>query len=435
MEWSKEHQQQLLEYIVKYNDSLGDMTIFFSQIDWNHLSRQFRTKNIEFLKYKVDEIFDSLYFRMEKDVLNVTETLNLWNNRNKLILRDVEDMLDALKLQSFEVQEEPRATNMAMTASSRTELPKLTKTERRMSLDLLKLRPRGLSESGIHRETNHTKPAAASTTTINVITRAELNVMKEVEVTKPKMKERFKDVQNKFKFVLGSKNSKKQPHQPPQLSIKIPPILLDSTAEPIGKDQTSIKPKRSILNTQKMERRVSLVGDNLPLYIRDQLRNEEQDRSNSQSNSQSNSLSKSQSKSQQVHGSLEHKSKPKTSKSTVPKRLTRLQNLLSNSQTLYAHSKDIPSMKSTHSSHTNTPETIETRHNFYTDEEDGNLLEELLRYYGVQLEDADEDDNILNELEEEDDAKFVDVNESYDVLNGRDKTETNDDDDEYLFKI
>jgi hypothetical protein len=425
MEWSKEYQQQLLEYIVKYNESLGDMTIFFSQIDWNHLSRQFRTNNIEFLKYKVDEIFDSLYFRMDKDVLNVTETFNLWNNRNKLILRDVEDMLDALKLQSFEVQEEPRSTNMAMTASSRSELPKLTKTERRMSLDLLKLKPRGLSESGIHRELNRTKPAAASTTTINVITRAELNMMKEVEVVKPKMKERFKDVQNRFKFVLGSKNSKKQPHQPPQVSIKIPPILLDSTAEPIGKDQMSIKPKRSIKNTQKMERRVSVVGDNLPLYIRDQLRNEEKDQSNSQS------------KSQQVRGSFENRPKPKTSKSTVPKRLTRLQNLLSNSQTLYAHSKDIPSMTSTNSSHTNTPETIETtRNNFYTDEEDGNLLEELLRYYGVQLEDADDDDNILNELEEEDDANFVDVNESYDVLNGRDKTETNDeDDDEYLFKI
>lgn len=397
MDWSKDHQQRLHEYIIKYNDNLEDMTYFFLQIDWESLCRQFQTNNTEFLKSRVDEIFDSIYFKMDKDVMNVGETITLWNNKNKAILEDVADMLDALKLQSFVEQEEPKPTTMAVNATSRVELPKLTKTERRMSLDLLKQTPRRLSDSGTPQDISRTKPAAASTTTVNVITRAELNVAKE-EAAKPKMEERFKDVQNRFKFVLGSKNSKKAP----KVSIKIPSIQLDSTAEPIGKDQTSIKPKRSIQNGQQMERRVSMVGVNLPLYIRDQLQAE------------------TESPSPPVL-----KPKQRAVRATTPKRQTRLQNLLSNSQTLYAHSKDIPSIASNPSSHTNTPDTIEITRNNYSDEED--LLGELLRYYGVHLDDADDDD-ILNELEE-DDTNFE--AESFDVLNGK----SNEDEDDYLFKI
>ena len=145
------------------------------------------------------------------------------------------------------------------------------------------------------------------------------------------------------------------------------------------------------------------------------------------------------------------KTESKNQKQVVKKK-SRLQNLLANSQSLYSHSKDVNSARSSlassnisSSNKTSNTSAGGTPH-YDSDEEDDNkeyILPDLLtRYYGMQADDNGDHEEILKEIDEnEDDIDFVNVNESYDVLvrrvadDDRENTHHDYDDDDYLFKI
>lgn len=219
------------------------------------------------------------------------------------------------------------------------ELPKLSKTQRRTSLDLMHSRP-SLDMFNHKRTSSFSKPALASTSNVNVLTKAEIN----------------------------------SPSKKFDLSLIIPK-------------------KRVTGNTDadKRSRRISLVGENLPHYIKDQL-------------------------------TIESEKHDKT----VHKKKSRMNNLLANSQSLYAH-KDISSLKS----NTNTSDFTNSAVDESDDDKEYISPNLLTKYYDIEEEE-----------EEGEDIDFVNVDDSYISENDNDNDpegeqddQDDQDDDDYLFNI
>lgn len=205
------------------------------------------------------------------------------------------------------------------------ELPKLSKTQRRTSLDLMHSRP-SLDMFNHKRTSSFSKPAVASTSNVNVLTKAEINTSKKFDIS-------------------------------------------------------LIIPKKRVTDDKKA-RRVSLVGENLPHYIKNQL-------------------------------TIESEKRDKT----LHKKKSRMNNLLANSQSLYAH-KDISSLKS----NTNTSDFTNSAIDESDDDKEYISPNLLTKYYDIE--------------EEEEDIDFVNVDDSY-ISDPEEQVEEQDDDqdDDYLFNI
>ena len=206
------------------------------------------------------------------------------------------------------------------------EMPKLTKTQRRMSLDLM-------HTPNVYHRRHSSKPAVTETSNVNVLTKADLS-----------------------------------PSQPKTLAVKQESL-----------DIVQPRPKPQPL-TDKRSRRISLVGENLPIYIKDQL-------------------------------------------NSKPKKLTRVDNLLHNSQSLYM-SKDLNSIKSDSQTHTTNSDVDNTDPR--DDDRDDDDREYILpNSFTRDYETNDDDDD-------DDEVDFVNVNSSEEE---EEEEEEEEDSQDYLFTV
>lgn len=393
MEWNPEKQHLLENYITNYSRQLNDTGLFYKNLDWNYIFNLVGVDDQEFLMLKIDEIYDesiNVYF---KDEFNINQLVDHWKSKSNPIYQEVVQIVESLGLDSFklEVPEESSSNKTTTETTTKTEplvttpttakrvsytpVPKLTKTERRLSLDLMHPRP----SFGLNQESQLVKPPIASTTNIHVHAQQETASHFNPSVRQPSKK---KFTFHKSKFTISTNRQQQQQQQ---------------------------------TNTAPRQRRTSTVDEQLPLYIRNQLTK----------NRPQQTITPKPSK----HHFIQNASPANSSPRGSYKRSSRIQNLLTNSQSLYVHSKD-----PANSAETSTPTSNDTdlQLRYYSDELDDEdnreyILPDLLtRYFGVHEdheieEDTDEDaDDDSEEEEEEEENDFVNVG---------------DDHDDYLFKI
>lgn len=393
MDWTLQKEQLLEKYIIDYYQNLEDTRYFFKNLDWNSIYNLVGIDDQDFLRLKIDEIYDNYMTLFLGQDFNTNQLILHWKSKRNPIFQEVVQLIESLGLEEFKFDlptQEDTAPDQPQTTPEYNPIPdsiqkvksppvpQLTKTERRASLELMHPRP----TFGIRKEFKLSKAPIAATTNINVMAKSEAKTLVK-NTTSPTV------TKTKKKFSL--KQQKSQPQ--------------------VGLEQGMSRPKH---------RRTSTVDEQLPTYIRDQLTKHRPRQKLTPKPSR-----------HQIPTILSNESSLKGSY----KKPSRLQNLVTNSQFLYAHNKDLST--STKSSPTNTFDS-DQRIQFFSDESDNEdnkeyILPDLLtRYIGmhVEHEDEEEDDdeeeeateNDSQEEEEEEDHDFVNVGEE-------------DDDDDYLFKI
>lgn len=270
------------------------------------------------------------------------------------------DLLAKPPIQNLALQNDPdhsKITKPRTEIPHKKEMPKLSKAQRRTSLDLMHSRP-NLSDFQHKRTGSFSKPALASTSNVNVLTKADV-----------KAKDKSP---NKFNLVLII--PKRKGHAPKENQ--------GNTGDTLD----------------KRTRRLSLVGENLPNYIKNQLNGER----------------------------------------TITKKKSRVHNLLANSESLYAHSKvsgkdsakdsgrDASANASAKSSHTGSDYDNYDQNSESEDDREYILPNLLTKYYEDQEEErASIDDN-----------EFVNVNQLELSESERLENDDNDNDnDDYLFTM
>lgn len=398
---------------------------------------------------------------LDKDA-KLSNLLSQWPVKNRHLYHEVDLMIERLDLKNFKEQESPPGASQEPTVieakpeplphlqeGAQPEVIELRPKQRRLSLDLMQMKAEhGESRKGAlqARKSSFSKPALISTTNVNVITRAEANpkpTNSKMNLESPK-RSIFKDMLKKLKLSLIKKN-RQQPKMPiPQIIVaprrqesRLPLSNNNGPFERGSRDDVleARKQKRDgELPLMKQSRRASLVGENLPSYIREQLQ-----RAGSDTPETPTVPEILTNRAQKVTRPKEkEKTKPLSPNSSLVYR-SRLQNLLATSQSLYAHNKDLESIKSgnigsnAHSSNTSGYEIEGT--NKSTSEEGDEDKEYILptlvtKLYGADANEAD-GEQILRDLGD-DDTYFLNVNDSYDDLieeNG----ENDNNDDDYLF--
>ncbi|RCK54621.1 hypothetical protein Cantr_04432 [Candida viswanathii] len=396
MDWTPQKEQLLEDYIVDYYQKLNDTRLFYKNLDWNRVYSIVGVDDQEFLRLKIDEVYDNFVNKCLGDDFNVDQLVMHWKSKKNPIFQEVVQMVESLGLEEFKLdqprepeesveKQQPQLVPVALPKLDHYQVsepvkkvksppvPQLTRTERRVSLELMHPKP----TFGVHRELPLAKAPVAATTNINVLAKPEAGTL--IKKTTSPTKKRFSFKQQK----------------------PVTPFIVEP-------------------NTQRPKtRRTSTVDEQLPTYIRNQLTK----------NRPRQKLTPKPSK-RHVPAHLSNES---SLRGSYKKTTSRLQNLVTNSQSLYAHNKDLTN--SGKSSPANTFDS-DQRLQYFSDESDGDdtkeyILPDLLtRYIGMHIDHDDEDDDDEEGVEtdnndhenDEDDHDFVNVGEE-------------DDDDDYLFKI
>lgn len=259
----------------------------------------------------------------------------------------------------------------------RLDVPLVTTNIRRMSLDLIQ---RPTMDILHQRASSLSKPALTSTSTVHVLSKPDIvkrpSVSEKRDQKNIPIKSMLKDARRRFSFM--AKKDEKSP-------------LLDKLDERLRKAQSP--PSEASTPTEKKSRRVSLVIENLPMYIKQQLDAKTPEESPSP---------------------ILVKRAPRT----VP--TSRVQNLLANSQSFYARDAESPK------SNRESLATYEHEDHNLSDYDKEYILPTLMsRIY-------ENGDPILNGIEElSEDADFININDSYEEVEDE---EDEDEEDTYLFR-
>lgn len=473
MDWNNDKQLKLENYVKSIASETSNVDELFERVDWPYLITYLNIRNHQFIQMKVDEIYEEQYSIKVNDN-GINTIIEEWRNKDSEIYREVSQIVENLNLQEFKVHDEngskERADeiihseenqldqvddyvgedntvqnlpslqevsteNRQPLASHKVDLPKLTNTQRRMSLDLMHTIP--MISSGTQmpeltkKKPNLSKPAPTTTTNVNVTTKTDINTNANKKGTALSNRSRFQDFLRKIKLKITRNTSDAASPPKSPLIVQLDDTLKGKSENLMDPQDKQIKSKNRYNPSElKKSRRLSLVGENLPLYIRQQL--------DANHSIQSPILRNS---------SYEADSASSTS---LSKPQSRMHNLLENSQSLYSQSKDLSLIGSgSNQDYDTMPNTSEIeRINEHNDEtENGSdddkeyILPDLLaRYYGNE---ANQDDLITNINEIEDAFDFINVR-SYDAYDegeeagGEDEEEEDEEyneDDEYLFKI
>ncbi|KAK6202686.1 uncharacterized protein RJT21DRAFT_21120 [Scheffersomyces amazonensis] len=433
-EWTQDKELHLKKYVEEYSNAVIDLSQFYQRIDWVYLSRILEFPDVDFLKLKVDELYDSKYPYLYENELDVKRVAGYWKNKKTTLYREVNDIIVSLQLESFKTERDivapappqvpqvPQSSNdvgssyiskVEVPLTTKMEMPKMTKTQRRMSLDLMHLGANTSHDSivGLKRDTSLTKPAVISTTYVNAITKAEIAVRNKNGNQMPLISNRLRNVSQRLGFRKPSESSR---------TVSAPLI---SYAEPATR---TTQRKQTQQNRTKMERRGSLFGENLPQYIKNQLKQAYE------TDSESNS------KVSPVPPTETIKRDSNEDNGVIMKSPSRLQNLLANSQSLYAYSRDVSSSRFHNGSqtHTNESETTDRHSEFDGEENDREYIspDSLTRYNGI-----DDHEEVLKEIDDGDDD-LVQLVVSFDNLSRVNEGENESsfherEDDDYLFKV
>lgn len=443
MLWDRDKDEQLDTYLNTYFSELTDVWRFYQDLDYNQLARMLNFEDVDLIKLKTDELFDSKMFNskfeIEPEVVHSTKLL-------REIRRKIQQEIDALGLDKF-IGEEEAKVEETKTVKPVTPITKSIPGGRRVSLDLMQRRP------NLHIPS---KPALINATMVNINVEPLKFAMRKVDppATHPKPKS--------FLFKFGKTNKTKPAKQE------------------ITTDQ-SILEQRLL----KQRRRTSFMEESLPAYIKQQIGNKlnqpvsndeqpvspvegnkrnsepaivinsidsrlaESVRSKSHTIEQNPPSPKAPAITQIVPGNIRNQNSQDNSQQNSPaaakrnstiddSELTpntnRFHNLLSNSQHLYSHTKDVHNQPE--SPTTTTSDAPDTIHGYTEDEYV--LPHVITRYYELQNEDSQEREEFLRALDD-DDTDFINLNGNYD--DNDNDNESNDEykdqertvEDEYLF--
>ncbi|KAK6464760.1 hypothetical protein DFJ63DRAFT_334305 [Scheffersomyces coipomensis] len=433
LEWTKAKDIRLAKYVEEYSNAVIDVTQFYQKIDWTYLSRILEFPDIDFLKLKVDELYDQRYDYFHNNEFDIRQVTSDWKDKKNPLYKEVAGIISSLDLESFKLEISPPipdnqvekvnkntkpvvVVNNSIDLKVRSEMPKMTKTQRRMSLDLMHPGPNSLLHTfeGNNRDSNLIKPAVISTTYVNAVTKAEIGV-KETGIQHPLINNRLRNVSKKLGFGFSGQNGK------PSRTSSAPKVIIDQPSNDDVDKQNRIK--QTLPNDKKL-RRGSLFGENLPMYIKNQLRKEVEEESVPVPIVIPPEPKKNEIKAKRVN-------------SPIIKVPSRVQNLLANSQSLYAHSRDISSIKFPNGSQTHTNESENTDRHYDSDVDDNDR--EYISPDSITKNYNDDQDEIFRGIEGEDDP-LVKLVLSFDNLSGlRDDAmsahSSEEEDDDYLLKV
>lgn len=181
MDWTLEKEQLLKGYIIDYYRKLQDTRLFYKNLDWSRIYSLVGIDDQEFLRLKIDEIYDNHVNEFLGDDFNIEQLILHWESKKNPIFQEVIQMVESLALEEFQldpppqseiVPEQPPQQNVEyhtipdpVQKVRSTPVPQLTKTERRTSLELMQAKP----TFGHHREFQLAKAPTSATTNINVI--------------------------------------------------------------------------------------------------------------------------------------------------------------------------------------------------------------------------------------------------------------------------
>lgn len=260
------------------------------------------------------------------------------------------------------------------------------------------------------------KPASIGTSNINVVTRPTVSKQWKpaLKTENVQLKHKILDILRRLKLGFNKAHNEETPKNDlEQLDQRLrnTGLINAQMSNPKHDLPVANKKQREPLNTEKRTRRVSLVGENLPKYIRAQLRNDLHIENNTST----------------------EKAKGNSNKQkTVQRRASRIENVLANSQSLYAMRKP-SSFNSSHPEDDRTVSSESVSAGIGEQEEDIEseeyILPNLLTRFFASSTNDDDHDEILKGIDEM--TGFMNIGEaSYEDL-AKDNEETDD----YLFKI
>ncbi|CCE79755.1 Piso0_001843 [Millerozyma farinosa CBS 7064] len=260
------------------------------------------------------------------------------------------------------------------------------------------------------------KPASIGTSNINVVTKPTVSKQWKpaLKTDNAQLKHKILDISRRLKSGFNKAHQEETPRNDlEQLDQRLRNTGLINAQRSNAKHVLPVasKKQREPTNAEKRTRRVSLVGENLPKYIRAQLRNDLHiDNNTAPEKAKGNS----------------NKQKP------VQRRASRIENVLANSQSLYAMRKP-SSFNSSHPEDDKTVSSESVSAGIEEQEEDIESEEyispnSLTKFFASSTNDDDHDE-ILKGIDEM--TGFMNIGEaSYEDL-AKDNEETDD----YLFKI
>lgn len=260
------------------------------------------------------------------------------------------------------------------------------------------------------------RPAAiCSTNNVNVVTKSEIKPIVIPKTTT--IKEKRRSVLEKIKSSLFKSSSKTSPNEQNHIG-NIPTTAPEANLERRGN-------KNEINN-----RRTSMVVENLPLYIKNQLANDSLNEDNHE-----NTYLKNNDKSTSLKMNKDI-FKPLQQNTPVSKKPSRFKNILTNSQSMYAHSKEVSSAKS------NDSQTA-TNSGYVSDRilGDSSNNEDKVYILPNLIAKAYEKYNDYNDEEsgkdfQNDEIDFLNLNDSLDdYIENNENDEDEDEDDKYLFRF
>lgn len=453
----------MLREIIKSRASSNKQSLgYFSPIEVREYALKLGVHDESLVKLKCDEIYETEFGKIlypEGDELNTIYAQ--FKNKRSSAFSEVQDIISELGLGEYESenlaedQEEPHETadlrgiddtetdnhvdkQDPPAKSSKMDAPLVTNSipnyiphtdnsrpsmYRNSTLKLIHGNSIYLSKepSDIQKNTSFgkdstlRKPASIGTSNINVVTKP--SVSKEwkpaLKTENAQLKHKILDILRRLRLGFNKAHHEETPKNSlEQLDQRLrnTGLINSRRSSPKHDLQAANKKQREHINTDMRTRRVSLVGENLPKYIRAQLRNDlDIENNTAQDNVRRNS----------------------NNKRVVQQRASRIENVLTNSQYLYAMRK--PS--SFNSSHPEDDRTVssESVSGGIGDQEEGIESEEyilpnlLTRFFASGTN--DDDDEILKGINEM--TGFMNLGEaSYEDL-AKDNEETDD----YLFKI
>ncbi|KAI3406266.2 hypothetical protein KGF56_000746 [Candida oxycetoniae] len=224
MDWSAGKEMILSDYFKEYIKQLEDISQFYANIDWDQVMSKVEVQDLEFLKLKADAIFDT-HLLINNGNANIGTLLEPWKNKTRHIDMEVSSLINEIGLEAFtkqqqQQQEEEESKGVSVGAietqpvRQHYDMPKLTKRQKRLSLELIQ--PKVLGGSlGTNDSQLTTAVAATSTTTVHVTANSKISF-----------------------------SNRKQKNPRPSIN----------PGRPVGK-----------------QRRTSIVGEKLPPYIKNQL--------------------------------------------------------------------------------------------------------------------------------------------------------------------
>lgn len=172
--WSNDKEITLNRYIREHYDSSTDLTQFYSSVDWNQLQHVLNFPHIDLIKLRADKALEDIILST-----SISKTIAHWNER-KPHKTSISEQLSKLPISSYQVEVAP---------------PPPSKTQRRSSLGLP-----AMGEINFHnRKLSLSKPAEIATTNVNVITRAEVGYKPQVQ----KQAKEVPQIPNRRSLIVG----------------------------------------------------------------------------------------------------------------------------------------------------------------------------------------------------------------------------------------